>query len=87
MTDKAILAVGLLTLAIALPLQQANSQGSTGAATSKTGGAAADEVISPELGKSIANSMELRHGYYWYRSHCWVRRADGSYASVPAHYC
>ena len=100
---RKIATVSLLTLAAVLPLQQANAQDPTlggallggvigagigSAATGKAGGAIAGGVIGAVLGASIANSMEpRRNGYYWYQSRCWVRRADGSYVSVPARYC
>lgn len=74
--------VGLLTLATALLLQQANAQKST------RDSARVGEVIGAAAGASIAKSMESRpQGHYWYQNRCWNRRADGSYVSVPTHYC
>ena len=97
-----IAAVGLLTLASALPLQHANAQdalggaiiggaigaGIGGAATGRAGGAIVGGVIGAVVGASLADQMQpRRRGYYAYDNRCWVRRADGSYVSVHPRYC
>jgi outer membrane lipoprotein SlyB len=99
---RTIAIVGLLTLATALPLQQASAQdalggallggaigaGIGGAATGRAGGALVGGAIGAVVGASIADQMQpRRNGYYAYDSRCWVRRADGSYVSVPRRYC
>jgi len=96
-------AVGLLTLATALPLQPASAQdplggaliggaigAGIGAAASggRTSGAITGGVIGAVLGASIAHAMEPRRpGYYWYDGRCWLRRADGSYIRVARRHC
>lgn len=98
-----ITAIGLLTLAAAMPVQQASAQdpaiggaivggaigaGVGGAATGRAGGAVVGGVIGAVLGASIASEMQpRRNGYYAYHNRCWVRRADGSYVSVSRRYC
>ena len=99
---RTIAIVGLLTLATAMPLQQADAQdalggalvggligaGIGGAATGKAGGAVAGGVIGAVLGASIASSMEPRRGdFYWYQGDCWRRRGDGSYVRTYRRYC
>jgi outer membrane lipoprotein SlyB len=98
-----IATVGLLTLAMVTPLQQAKAQdpalggaiiggvigaGVGGAATGRAGGAIAGGVIGAVLGASIASSMEPRRtGYYAYQGDCWRRRGDGSYVRTYRRYC
>jgi len=99
---RKIATAGVLTLVMALPLQQANAQdalggaiiggaigaGVGGAATGKAGGAIVGGVIGAVLGASIANQMEQRQGgYYWYQGDCWRRRGDGSYVRTYRRYC
>jgi outer membrane lipoprotein SlyB len=100
---RTIATVGLLTLVTALPLQQASAQnpalggaivggaigaGIGGAASRNVGGAVVGGVVGAVIGASIADQMQpRRNGYYAYDSRCWVRRADGSYVSVPRRYC
>lgn len=79
---RIITTAALLTLAIALPLQQANAQ------ASKRDGARVGEIIDATTGPSVAKSMESRPmGHFWYQKRCWDRRADGSYISVPTNKC
>jgi len=97
-----IIVAGTLALAVTLPLAPANAQdpiggaiiggaigaGVGGAATGKAGGAIVGGVIGATVGASIASQMEpRRHGYYAYRSRCWVQRPDGSYVAVSRRYC
>ncbi len=97
-----LIMAGTLALATMLPFTPANAQdpvggaiiggaigaGVGGAATGKAGGAIAGGVIGAAVGASIASQMEpRRHGYYAYRSRCWVQRPDGSYVAVSRRYC
>jgi outer membrane lipoprotein SlyB len=99
---RKIAAVGVLALATTLPVPQASAQdplagaliggaigaGVGGAATGRAGGAIVGGVIGAAVGASIAHQMQpRRRGHYWYDNRCWVRRADGSYVSVPRRYC
>ena len=97
-----IIVAGTLALAVTLPLTPASAQdpvggaiiggaigaGVGGAATGRAGGAIVGGVIGATVGASIASQMESRrHGYYAYRSRCWVQRPDGSYVAVSRRYC
>jgi uncharacterized protein YcfJ len=92
----------LLTLAAAMPAQQATAQdilggallgGAAGAiiggaATGRGSGAAIGAVIGAGTGAAIAaNGQQRRAGYYWYEGRCWLRHPNGSYERVSGRYC
>ena len=94
--------VGVLTLAAAMPVQDAAAQDAFsgavlggaagaiigGAATGRAGGAIAGGIIGAAAGAAIGDSMEYRRrGYYWYQDRCWFRRGDGSYVRVSPARC
>src|SRR5215213_5742286 len=93
-------AAALLTIACAMPLQQASAQdpvaggifggiagGLLGGAIGGRGGAVAGAIIGGTTGAAIAAEGQRRNGYYWYRNGCYVQQPDGSYAVVPPAYC
>src|SRR5689334_5942896 len=98
---RIITAASLLTLACAMPLQQAAAQdaiggaifgGAAGAllggAIGGRGGAVAGAIIGGTTGAAIAAEGERRrNGYYWYRNGCYVQQPDGSYVVVAPAYC
>ena len=92
----------LLTLATAMPVQQAAAQDISGrrVAWRRGGspdrrrrdrprrGAAIGAVIGAGAGAAIAAQGEQRRsGYYWYEGRCWLRHPNGSYQRVSARYC
>ena len=90
----------LVTLACAMPVQQASAQdpiaggifggavgGLLGGAIGGRGGAVAGAIIGGTTGAAIAAEGQRRNGYYWYRNGCYVQQPDGSYAVVPPAYC
>lgn len=98
---RTVTAASLLTLACAMPLQQAAAQdaiggaifgGAAGAilggAIGGRGGAVAGAIIGGTTGAAIAAEGERRrNGYYWYRNGCYVQQPDGSYVVVAPAYC
>ena len=93
-------AAALLTLACAIPLQQASAQdpiaggifggavgGIIGGALGGRGGAVAGAIIGGTTGAAIAAEGQRRNGYYWYRGGCYVQQPDGSYAAIAPGYC
>src|SRR5258708_5665243 len=98
---RAIGAAALLTLAAAMPLQQAHAQdllggallgGAAGAiiggaATGRGEGAAIGAVIGATAGAAIASQGQRRGGYYWYDGRCWLRYPSGEYQRVSRRYC
>ena len=98
---RTIAAASLLTLACAMPLQQAAAQdpvaggifgGAAGAliggALGGRGGAVAGAIIGGTTGAAIgAEGQRRREGYYWYRNGCYMQRPDGAYVAVPPDYC
>ena len=98
---RTLAAASLLTLACAMPLQQAAAQdaiggaifgGAAGAllggAVGGRGGAVAGAIIGGTTGAAIAAEGERRrNGYYWYRNGCYVQQPDGSYVAVAPQYC
>ena len=93
-------AAALLTLACAMPVQEAAAQdpiaggifggavgGLIGGALGGRGGAVAGAIIGGTTGAAIAAEGQRRNGYYWYRNGCYVQQPDGSYAAVPPGYC
>ncbi len=93
-------AAALLTLACAMPVQEAAAQdpiaggifggavgGLIGGALGGRGGAVAGAIIGGTTGAAIAAEGQRRNGYYWYRNGCYVQQPDGSYAVVPPGYC
>jgi hypothetical protein len=93
-------AAALLTLACAIPVQEAAAQdpiaggifggavgGLIGGALGGRGGAVAGAIIGGTTGAAIAAEGQRRNGYYWYRNGCYVQQPDGSYAVVPPGYC
>src|SRR5947209_11586602 len=98
---RTVTAASLLTLACAIPLQQAAAQdaiggaifgGAAGAvlggAIGGRGGAVAGAIIGGTTGAAIAaEGQHRREGYYWYRNGCYVQRPDGAYMVVAPQYC
>ena len=98
---KTFAAGTMLTLACALPVQQATAQdaiggaifgGAAGAilggALGGRGGAIAGGIIGGTAGAAIAaEGQRRREGYYWYRNGCYMQRPDGAYVVVPPEYC
>jgi len=94
-------AASLLTIACAMPLQQAAAQdaiggaifgGAAGAllggALGGRGGAVAGAIIGGTTGAAIAaEGQRRREGYYWYRNGCYMQRPDGAYVVVAPQYC
>ena len=94
-------ATSLLTLACAMPVQQAAAQdaiggaifgGAAGAllggAIGGRGGAIAGGIIGGTTGAAIAaEGQRRRDGYYWYRNGCYMQRPDGAYVAVAPQYC
>lgn len=94
-------AAALLTVALAMPAQQAAAQDTLGGALiggvlgAIIGGAADDgrgaaigAVIGATAGAIIASQGERRSsGYYWWRSGCYIQRRDGSWIRVSTQYC
>lgn len=98
---RTIAAASLLTLACAIPLQQAAAQdpvsggifgGAAGAiiggALGGRGGAVAGAIIGGATGAAIgAEGQRRANGYYWYRGGCYVQRPDGAWIGVAPQYC
>lgn len=97
---RTIGAAALLSLAIAMPAQEAAAQdpfsvlggaaaGAVigGAVTGRAGGAAAGAVIGGATGALLSAEAERRHaGYYYWRDGCYVR-AQGGWMRVSRRYC
>jgi hypothetical protein len=59
-----------------------------GAATGRAGGAVAGGIIGAAAGAMLGSQLEpRRHGYYWYRGHCYLRWRNGSYHRVSRRHC
>ncbi len=99
---RTLAAVGILAMALGLPVQQASAQDPLGgallggaagaiiggAATGKAGGAVVGGVIGAAAGAAIASQGQARSGgYYYYRDGCYRRRPDGAWVVVPPRYC
>jgi len=94
-------AAALLTLACALPAQQAAAQdpiaggilggvagGLLGGAIGGRGGAVAGAIIGGTTGAAIAAQGQRRaNGYYWYNNGCYIQRPDGAWMVVAPQYC
>ena len=94
-------AAALVTLACALPLQQAAAQdpvaggifggiagGLLGGAIGGRGGAVAGAIIGGTTGAAIAAQGQRRaNGYYWYNNGCYIQRPDGAWVVVAPQYC
>jgi len=94
-------AAALLTLASAMPLQQAGAQdpvaggifggiagGLLGGAIGGRGGAVAGAIIGGTTGATIAAQGQRRaNGYYWYNNGCYIQRPDGAWIVVAPQYC
>jgi hypothetical protein len=94
-------AAALLTLASAMPLQQAAAQdpvaggifggiagGLLGGAIGGRGGAVAGAIIGGTTGATIAAQGQRRaNGYYWYNNGCYIQRPDGAWIVVAPQYC
>ena len=90
-------AATMLTLACAVPLQQAAAQDAVGGAIfggaagailggalGGRGGAIAGAIIGGTTGAAIAaEGQRRREGYYWYRNGCYMQRPDGAYVVAP----
>src|SRR5437868_1610232 len=98
---RTVAATSLLTLACAIPLQQAAAQDAVGGAIfggaagallggaiGGRGGAVAGAIIGGTTGAAIAaEGQRRRDGYYWYRNGCYMQRPDGAYVVVGPQYC
>jgi hypothetical protein len=98
---RTLTATAMLSLACAMPVQQAAAQdalggaifgGAAGAllggAIGGRGGAVAGAIIGGTTGAAIGAEGERRRaGYYWYRNGCYMQRPDGAYVVVPPEYC
>jgi hypothetical protein len=94
-------AAALLTIAIAMPIQEAAAQdpvggailgGAAGAiiggALGGGRGAAAGAIIGGSTGAIIGAQGQARPGgYYWYQDGCYQPRGDGAWIAVPPEYC
>jgi hypothetical protein len=94
-------AAALLTVACAMPLQQAAAQdpiaggilggvagGLLGGAIGGRGGAVAGAIIGGTTGAAIAAQGQRRaNGYYWYNNGCYAQRPDGAWVPIPPEYC
>ncbi len=94
-------AIGLLTLAVAMPVQDAAAQdplggallgGAAGAIIGGVAGggrgAAAGALIGGAAGAIIGSQGQARAGgYYWYDNGCYLQRADGYWMQVSPRYC
>ena len=94
-------AAALLTLASAMPLQQAAAQdpvaggifggiagGLLGGAIGGRGGAVAGAIIGGTTGATIAAQGQRRaNGYTWYNNGCYIQRPDGAWMVVAPQYC
>jgi hypothetical protein len=94
-------AIALLTLAFAMPVQDAAAQdplggallgGAAGAiiggAVGGGRGAAAGAIIGGATGAIIGSQGQARAGgYYWYQGGCYIQRGDGSWMQVSPRYC
>jgi hypothetical protein len=90
----------LLTLAFALPAQEAAAQdpllggllgGAAGAIIGGVAGggrgAAIGAIIGGTTGAVIAAEGQRRGAYYYWRNGCYVQRPDGAYVAVAPGYC
>lgn len=99
---RTIGATFLLTLAAAMPAQEAVAQDILGGAllgagagaiiggatTGRSRGVAIGAVIGAGAGAAIAaQGQQRRAGYYWYEGRCWLRHPNGSYQRVSTRYC
>jgi hypothetical protein len=98
---RGLAAAALLTIAIALPVQDAAAQdpvggallgGAAGAilggAVGGGRGAAAGAIIGGVTGAAIASQGQARPGgYYYYQNGCYMQRPDGAWVAVPPNYC
>ena len=98
---RTLAAASLLTVACAMPLQQAAAQdpvaggifgGAAGAiiggALGGRGGAVAGAIIGGTTGAAIAAQGQRRaNGYYWYNNGCYIQRPDGAWIGVAPQYC
>jgi BA14K-like protein len=94
-------AAALLTLTLAIPVQNAFAQdplggallgGAAGAilggAVGGGRGAAAGAIIGGVTGAAIASQGQARPGgYYYYQNGCYLQRPDGAWVAVPPNYC
>jgi BA14K-like protein/outer membrane protein with glycine zipper len=98
---RAIGAAALLTLALAMPVQDAAAQdvlggallgGAAGAilggAVGGGRGAAVGAIIGAGTGAIIASEGQRRaNGYYYYNNGCYIQQPDGSWVAVAPNYC
>jgi hypothetical protein len=94
-------AAALLTLAVAMPVQDAAAQNPLGGALFGGGvgaiiggvvgggrGAAIGAVIGAASGAIIASEgRRVRGGYYYWRDGCYMQRPDGAWVHVAPAYC
>jgi outer membrane lipoprotein SlyB len=96
-------AVALLTLATAMPVQDAAAQDPLGGALlggvlgagvgAAVGGGrgssiAIGAIVGATAGAAIASQGQVRRGgYYWYEGRCWFRNPNGDYLRVQNRYC
>ncbi len=99
---RTIGAAALLTLAAAMPAQDAAAQDSTlggmllgagagaliGGAAGGGRGAAIGAGIGAATGAVIGSQAEPRRGgYYWYEGRCWYRYPNGEYVRASSRNC
>ena len=98
---RTLTAASMLTLACAMPLQEAAAQdpiaggilggvagGLLGGAIGGRGGAIAGAIIGGTTGAAIAAQGQRRaNGYYWYNNGCYAQRPDGAWTPIPPEYC
>ncbi len=100
---RTIGAAALLTLATAMPVQDAYAQdplagalfgGALGAGVGAAVGGgrgssiAIGAIIGASAGAAIAaQGQQRRAGYYWYEGRCWFRNPQGQYVNVSPRNC
>ena len=98
---RTLTVASMLTLACAMPLQEAAAQdpiaggilggvagGLLGGAIGGRGGAIAGAIIGGTTGAAIAAQGQRRaNGYYWYNNGCYAQRPDGAWTPIPPEYC
>jgi hypothetical protein len=98
---RTIGAVALLTLAFAMPAQDAQAQdplggallgGAAGAILGGVAGGGRGAAIGAGIGAAtgaiIGSQGQARAGgYYWYEGGCYIQRGDGGWVQVSRRYC
>ena len=98
---RKVMTLGLLSAALALPLQPAAAQnplggaigggivgGVIGGAVGGGRGAAIGAIVGATAGAAIASEgRPYGRGYYGWHDGCWLQRPDGSWIRVHPRYC